>query len=84
LAKELAQHLFETVRLFGNGKWNRDAEGKWTLEEFVVESFDLLRNESLSEALQELHGLTSFMNAEAFNELEILRHGPPEKQNGSS
>jgi hypothetical protein len=48
VAKRLARHLFEPVRLFGSGRWERDGEGKWTLEHFAVDSFEPLRDEALS------------------------------------
>jgi hypothetical protein len=81
LAKQLAQRLFEPVRLYGTGKWDRTGEGRWHLQEFVVERFDPLSGEPLSEALGRLRAINAFKDA-TLDDLEYLRHGPPEKQNG--
>lgn len=83
VAKQLAQRLFEPVRLYGSGKWNRDAEGRWTVQEFVVDSFEALRDESLSDALTHLRALNVFAD-NSLADVERLRHGPREKQNGGS
>jgi hypothetical protein len=59
IAKELAKNLFEPVRLFGEGRWNRDNDGVWTLDHFVVDDFKPLEKISLSEtilALREIKG----------------------------
>jgi hypothetical protein len=81
IAKQLAQRLFEPVRLHGTGKWDRTAEGKWVLKEFVVERFDPLSAEPLSEALGRIRAINTF-KASTLEDLEYLRNGPPEKQNG--
>ena len=54
IAKDLAHHLFEAVRLGGMGYWMRDAEGSWVLKHFRIDSFEPLADTSLSEALTEL------------------------------
>lgn len=42
IAKELALHLFDDpVRVAGNGKWRRNADRMWELEEFNVTSWEL-------------------------------------------
>lgn len=83
IAKELAQKLFEPVRLFGRGRWSRDAEGKWSLEQFIVESFEPLRSEQLSDALSRLRAIPVSWGDDAYTDLQIMRHGP-EKQNGGA
>ena len=57
VAKALARKLFEPVRLFGTGRWNRDDDGKWNLHIFRVENFTPLRDASLSEALSEIRAI---------------------------
>jgi hypothetical protein len=84
LAKELALHFFEPVRLFGKGKWNRDAEGTWVLREFIVQSFEALRDAPLSQIVEELRAIDVPWTQETYNELQVIRHGPPENQNGGS
>lgn len=48
VAKPLARHLFEPVRLYGTGRWTRSADGDWQVERFVVDRFDVLDERSLS------------------------------------
>jgi hypothetical protein len=81
MAKRLAQRLFEPVRLTGNGKWDRNADGKWTLREFAIEGFEPLSDEPLSEALGRIRAINAFKDT-TLDELEDLRRGPPEKHNG--
>jgi hypothetical protein len=83
IAKELAQRLFEPVRLFGRGRWSRDADGKWNLEQFIVESFEALRSEQLSDALSRLRAIPIAWGDDAYADLQAVRHGP-EKQNGGA
>ena len=81
IAKQLAQLIFEQVRLNGTGKWDRTAEGKWILKEFVIESFEALSAEPLSEALSRIRAIKAFKGV-TLEDLDYLRNGPPEKQNG--
>jgi len=81
VAKQLAQRIFEQVRLHGTGKWDRTGEGRWILKEFVVERFEPLSDESLSEALSRIRTIKAFKGT-TIEDIEFLRNGPPEKQNG--
>lgn len=55
VAKALARHLFEPVRLHGLGRWSRRRDGRWILEGLKVERFDVLLDGTLTEALSALH-----------------------------
>lgn len=57
LAKELARHLYEPVRLHGPGRWTRLSGGQWVLDGLKVERFDVLADAPLPDALQALHAL---------------------------
>jgi hypothetical protein len=58
MGRELAQHLFQHVRLFGTAKWIRQANGKWKLITFTIEAPAIpLSNSGLKAALQELREL---------------------------
>jgi hypothetical protein len=81
LAKQLAVRLFEPVRLYGTGKWSRGADGKWTLQEFLIERFEALSDEPLSEVLGRIRAINAFKDT-TLDDLASLRNGPPEKQNG--
>jgi hypothetical protein len=47
IARELGKHLFEPVRIFGSGRWMREADGTWTLLGFRVSRFDVLDKTTL-------------------------------------
>lgn len=55
-ARRLARHFFEPIRLHGAGRWMREENGDWSLRRFRVNSFDVLKNQDLAEAVQELRG----------------------------
>lgn len=84
IARQLGARLFEPVRLYGRGKWTRDAEGEWALEEFKIEGFDFLQKEPLSSALTKLRAIGGEWGKGAYKELAKIRHGPVRKANGGS
>jgi hypothetical protein len=57
LAKQFGNQLFTEVRVTGTGKWFRDENGKWILDDFVVQSCDPLDNTSLIEAVAALRAI---------------------------
>jgi len=81
-AKQLAQKLFEPVRVAGDGRWSRDAEGTWKLEHFRISSFEVLHDAPLPTALAELRSIETEWDQEAYDELGLIRHGPPGRDNG--
>jgi hypothetical protein len=82
IAKQLAARFFEPVRLFGKGKWHRDSDGNWELEDFKVESFEPLDDAPLSKALAVLRAVPTQWDDNAYRELDVIRHGPRGKRNG--
>jgi hypothetical protein len=82
IAKQLGHKLFEPVRLFGTGRWNRNEEGKWKLDIFRVESFIPLRAASLSQALNEIRAIKTEWDAESFDELGMIRGDEGHAMNG--
>ena len=82
VAKQLAQKLFEYVRLYGIGKWQRDAEGVWSLVDFSVTNFEVLRDDPFSSALSKIREVSGELAAGAYEELEVIRHGKPRRRNG--
>ena len=82
IAKQLGAKLFEPVRLFGRGRWVRDADGEWTLEHFRVESFEPLQDTSLTDALATLRDIPTEWGDDAYNELIEGRKGPGSNKNG--
>lgn len=82
IAKQLGAKLFEPVRLFGRGKWSRDADGVWTLLYFKIENFEALRDETLTDALIDLRSIPTEWGDDAYSLLDMIRQGPRSKQNG--
>lgn len=54
IARRLAKHMYEPVRLFGTGNWMREASGSWILKKFRLESFAALQTDSLKVAVDQL------------------------------
>jgi hypothetical protein len=82
VAKKLGGHLYEHVRLFGTGRWRRDGDGTWSLLDFKVSDFKVLPNVSLSVAVAELREISGDIEPGAYDELEVIRHGPARRGNG--
>lgn len=82
IAKQLAKKWDEPVRLQGRGRWQRDAEGVWSLIDFRIESFEPLEEAPLSVALERLRAIPAEWGKNAYTELQELRHGPGRKMNG--
>jgi hypothetical protein len=82
IAKQLGVRLFEPVRLFGRGRWSRDADGVWILQYFKIESFEALQDVPLATALATLRAIPTEWGDDAYNELDEMRHGPGDKRNG--
>lgn len=79
LAKPLAQHLFEPIRLFGTGRWTRDADGSWQLDRFDVDRFEVLGDEPLSSVVLALRALRGDeWGDDPINEILRLRSEPEE------
>lgn len=51
VAKQLAKHLHEFVRLQGIASWHRDRHGKWQIQRMKVQSFERMETDSLSDAI---------------------------------
>jgi hypothetical protein len=57
LARELAKHLFEPVRIYGTGRWIREINGHWGLVRFRVHRFEVLGPDSLRDAVTALRNV---------------------------
>lgn len=79
LAKEMGHHLFTPVRLFGRGKWGRSAEGKWSVERFVVDDFLPLEPASLKDAVRELRGIKVKWTKDPIGGIESSREDESEQ-----
>lgn len=53
-AQKLAAFFHQYVRLSGEGRWKRDADGKWSLESLAASSFEVLQDDELKHVLHRL------------------------------
>ena len=58
IARELGKHLFEPVRIYGSGRWTREADGHWNLIRFRIQRFDVLKKGSLRDAVMALRAVS--------------------------
>lgn len=82
LSKKLAQYyLGPQLRVHGSGKWIRDEEKTWTLQQFDIESFEILDDAPLSEVVQRLHTIEGgAWNDVSLTDLLGLRRDPEDQQ----
>ena len=58
MARRLATHLFDgTIRVLGNGRWKRDAEGHWVLLRLDIKHFEVLDDMPLPMVVEQLRGV---------------------------
>lgn len=58
MAKRIAPFIFTTaLRFFGRGRWHRDEEGRWVLDEFIISDFVQLKDSTLSAVVTELRAV---------------------------
>ena len=56
-AREMGKHLFEPVRIYGVGRWTREADGTWTLLVFRIHRFEVLKQDSLRDVVSALRAV---------------------------
>jgi hypothetical protein len=54
MAQELAAHLYKTLRVEGEARWERLENGVWEIKTFHIKSFTVLPQESLAESVERL------------------------------
>ena len=58
LARRLAPHLYEgTLRVWGEGRWEREADGSWKLHRFNISEFKLLDDAPLGQVVEQLRAV---------------------------
>lgn len=72
-AKKLARHLFEPVRLFGEGQWSRGSDDTWDVDRFSIERFEPLDDATLAEVLDSLRRVAATWPDDLYLDLEALR-----------
>lgn len=79
LAKEIAAHLFTSwIRVQGQGRWMRHADGEWKLISFRASTFMPIREAKLSEIVAKLREVPAKWKdlEDPLGELEQMRRGP--------
>lgn len=57
VARELASHFHQHVRLSGGGRWRRDTDGQWCLDHLDVTAFEALDDAPMVDVLRRAGGL---------------------------
>ena len=58
MARQLAPYLYgTTLRVQGEGRWERDAEGAWLMKRFNITGFELLDDAPLGEVINQLQNV---------------------------
>lgn len=82
VAREMAKHIFDTpVRVYGVGRWFRNATGEWALESFTIRDFHPLIDESLISVVAKLRAVPGNDWSQLdnpLNEADRLRNGDEE------
>ena len=75
MARLLAVHLYgPPLRVNGNGRWERDADGRWVMKRFNITSFDVLDDAPLGEVAQRLRDVEGSGWKEIADPTAELRH----------
>ena len=57
IAKQMAAHLFDFVRIEGHGLWEKTSGHDWPVVEFTITNFNVIKNIPLSESISEIRNL---------------------------
>lgn len=57
IARLLAPAYERYIRVYGNGRWFRQADGKWLLDHFTIKSFDFLDEAPLMEVVSSIRDI---------------------------
>ena len=76
LARELAKLLYgPSVRMHGNGRFERQADGVWKMSDFRVDRYDVLDSRPVHEVLEAVRAVPGnrLMDAGAYQDIAALR-----------
>lgn len=76
LARELAPLLYgPTIRMFGNGRFERQADGLWKMSDFKVDRYERLDDRSIGEALAGLRTVPGnrLMDDDSYRDVATMR-----------
>ncbi len=75
LARELAKLLYgPTIRLYGNGRFERQPEGLWRMTDFKVDRYDILDNRPIRQVLEATRAVPNngLMEGNAYQDIAAL------------
>jgi hypothetical protein len=78
LAREMSNLLYgPTIRLHGEGCWTRSAEGRWKLDNFTVNRFEILDSTPIDAMVRGIRELpdNGLMDKDAYSKILGLREG---------
>ena len=82
MARRMAPHLYQgTLRVWGEGRWEREANGRWNLIRFDIGEFKQLDDAPIDEVvrrLREVEGSGWREFDDPLAEIQRLRHDPDE------
>jgi hypothetical protein len=78
-AKEMGKHLFDPIRLYGRGRWNRTGDGGWVLDKFWVDSFEPLDDTPLIEVVSALRAIQADWNPDPVSRIRDSREEAEEE-----
>jgi hypothetical protein len=76
LARELAPMLYgPTIRMFGNGRFERQADGVWKMSDFKVDRYELLDERAIGDALAAMRAVprNRVMDADSYRDIAAMR-----------
>lgn len=79
LVQELAPLIYRPVRLYGRGRWERSPDGRWTVERFLIDSFEPLDRAPLTGVIAKLRKIKGDWSDNPVAALNTLRHGNGEE-----
>lgn len=83
IAREIAQFLYgEPIRLYGSGRFERQADGVWKMNEFRVDRFEKLDDRPIVELLGAIRTLPGnrLMERDAYADITKLNEGGGESE----
>jgi hypothetical protein len=57
VARQLAPAYEKYIRVYGNGRWFRKADGEWILDHFTIKSFEFLDDAPLTEVIDRIRAI---------------------------
>lgn len=75
VAKQLAKHLHDYVRLHGIASWQRDRQGNWQITRMKVQTFEMLEVDSLGDAIADVQKVIGDWPDDLANILLDMRKG---------